>query len=224
MKKSILTILSLSMLLTMVGCSLPIPGLQQIESLFNPTENVPVETPELFGDWQVYESNGVQISLPNTYVLGDVEKDLAKLLDSVQSMSERGAVVIRQILDQLQADFVLWAWTGESFSNPETGMAILKMDMFAKMPLGIISTLTGTVLGKESDSFEKEQLTLGDHEVLRFKTSAAIDGKPATAVIYMLKDSGELWVIGFFSRQEDFNLETAGFDTAVASFRVLSAE
>jgi len=173
---------------------------------------------------KIYSDNGVEITLPSSYVLGDVEKDLAILVEGLQAMSEEDAEDIQQLYENNKDDIILWGYDTDSPASHQTSLLVMKNEEFAGMSLTIISTFANILLGEEVNIIEKERLTLGEKDVLRFLTAAENAGVQTAQSIYLFNDSGKLWLVGFFTDQGQIDTRLPTFDAAVESFTVLSME
>ena len=190
------------------------------------TESAEAAPPEedLPNEPQVYSDNGVEITLPASYALGDVEKDLGILVEGLQALSEEGAQDIQALYEQNKEDIMLWGYDTESPAEHTTSLLILKNEEFAGMSLSLISVFANALLGDEVDSMDQERISLGGQDVLRFMTTAENAGVETAQVIYLFNGAGKLWVIGFFTNQAQIELRLPAFDAAVASFEYLGGE
>ena len=235
MKKNLLSIVVIiaTLALAAMACRLP---------FFNRAEETPMLTMEASpqdestessssssqlrnsGETQVYSKNGVQITLPASYEMGDIEGQLADLLDRIQSLPEFGSGSIEEFYANNSDDILLWAFDTGSAEDYRTDMLVLKNEEFAGLSLGIVSTLARTLLGNAIQVIEQERITLGDRDTLRFLVSAEDVGVDQAQVIYLLRDSGKLWILGFLTSQVPIEQHLPTFDAAVASFTVLDVD
>lgn len=172
----------------------------------------------------VYTDNGVEITLPATYMVGDVDKDLAILVEGLKAMSEEDADDIQELYDKNKDDIMLWGFDTDSPPTHQTSVLIMKNEEFAGMSLAVISVFANLLLGQEVDSISQQQMELGGRDVLRFMTTSENAGVKTAQAIYLFNDSGKLWLIGFFTNQEQFESRLPSFDAAAASFTVVSGE
>jgi hypothetical protein len=189
-----------------------------LEPSSTPTEE------EIAPETQVFGDNGVEIILPASYALGDVEKDLAFLVEGLQALSEEDAQDIQTLYEQNKEDIILWGYDTASPAQHMTSLLILKNEEFAGMSLAIISAFANALLGDEVDSLSQERMTLGGRDVLRFLTTAENAGVETAQAIYLFNEGGELWVVGFFTNQAQIEQRLPTFDAAAASFAVQPAE
>ena len=237
MKKMMRYLLFLALILSTLACRMPF-----VSRIFNPPvvgnegsaydEPAPLaEQPtaaaqeqDLSGQLQVYSDNGVEITLPGSFVLGDVEKDLSVLLEGVQVLSEETAQDIQALYEQNEQDIMLWGYDTDSPGEHTTSLLILKNEEFAGESLPMISVFANALLGEEVGSIDQEQLSLGEREVLRFLTSAEMSGVETAQAVYLFNEADKLWVIGFFTSQAQIGRRLSSFDAAVASFEYLGVE
>ncbi|MDY6866672.1 MAG: hypothetical protein SVT56_02030 [Chloroflexota bacterium] len=172
----------------------------------------------------VYRDNGVEITLPASYELGDAEKELEILVEALRMMSEEDSEDIQKLYAKNKNDVILWAYDTDSPATHQTSLLVMKNEEFAGMSLGIISTFANVLLGSEVDTIGQERLNLGGREVLRFLTTAENVGVETSQAVYLFNDSDKLWLIGFFTNTEQFEDRLSTFDSAAASFKVLSVD
>jgi hypothetical protein len=202
----------------------PVPQIQEPGPTVTATDAAPPEGEEQASGTITLEDNGVAITVPGTYRLGDVESDLEILVEGLQTLSEEDAQDIETLYETYQDDIMLWGYDTASPAMHQTSLLILKNEEFAGMSLPMIMSFANLLLGEEVDSMQQELLTLGDRETARFLTRAETGGVSTAQAIYLFNDSGKLWIIGFFTNQEQLESRLPDFDAAVASFRVLPTE
>jgi len=187
-------------------------------------ETIATQTEEVVGESQDFSDNGVQITLPASYTLGDIDKDLVILVEGLQVLSEDDAQDVQSLYDQNKEDIILWGYDTASPSTHMTSLLVLKNEEFAGMSLTIISAFANALLGDEVDSINQERLELGGREVLRFLTTAENAGVETAQAIYLFNEGGKLWVVGFFTNQAQIDQRLPTFDAAVGSINILPAE
>ncbi len=251
MKKTILIIVTFMLILSSLACRLPFIGkaVDTVETVVKDVvgeENSPqtdtetmetgmVETSEAVqteteavvesgSGTAVYSDKGVEITLPSTYMAGDVDKDLAILVEGLKAMSEENADDLQKLYDKNKDDIMFWGYDTDSPPNHQTSVLIMKNEEFAGMPLAVISAFANILLGQEVDSISQEQVTLGGRDVLRFETTSENAGLKTAQAVYLFNDSGKVWLVGFFTNQEQFESRLPTFDAAVASFTVVSVD
>ena len=250
MKKAAYILASVGLILATLACRLPFgssgnavedPDVNgQAPDAEEPTEDpVVVETEAIAsgteeetavasesGGTAVYSDRGVEITLPSSYMVGDVEKDLAILVEGLTAMSEdpEDAADLQALYEKNEEDIMLWGYDSNSPSSHQTSVLVMKNEEFAGMSLALISTVANVLLGDEVDSMSKESMTLGSRDVVRFETTSENAGVQTAQAIYIFNDSGKLWLIGFFTNLDQYEERLPSFDAAVESFTVVDVE
>lgn len=178
------------------------------------------------GGMTVYSDRGVEMTLPSSYAVGDVETDLAILVEGLMAMSEdpEDAADMQALYDKNEEDIMFWGYDTNSPPTHQTSVLIMKNEEFAGMSLALISSVANLLFGEEVDSMSQSSLTLGDYDVVRFETTSENAGVVTAQAIYLFNDSGKLWLIGFFTNQVQFEERLPTFDAAVESFTVVDVE
>ncbi|MDY6873420.1 MAG: hypothetical protein SVR81_05570 [Chloroflexota bacterium] len=207
MRKYALTLSVAVLVMAVMACNLPV---NRVEEMTAPSLGA-TQTPLQSGaDTAVYSDNGVQITLSNAFVLGDPEMDLA-------AAAEGGfADLYTQNVDNI----LLWA----NRVDPPTYLMVMENEEYAAMPLGIISTFAGSILGDAIGIAAQEQVQLGGREVLRLLTTTDTGGVEMTHAVYLFNENDKLWIIGFFTNQAQIDARLPAFDAAIASFTIVSID
>ncbi len=248
MKKTAYVLASVGLILATLACRLPfgisntveetavnstVPDVKEpAEETVVETETVVVETeegnadPAESGGTSVYTDRGVEITLPSSYMVGDVEKDLAILVEGLTAMSEdpEDAADLQALYEKNEDDIMLWGNDSNSPATHQTSVLVMKNEEFAGMSLALLSSVANVLLGDEVDSMSKESMTLGSRDVVRFETTSENAGVQTAQAIYIFNDSGKLWLVGFFTNLEQFEERLPTFDAAVESFTVVDVE
>lgn len=210
MKKYTLVLVSLMLVLATLACSLPFLNNSAEPTSAAVTETAVEATPSV--GMAVYAANGVTINLPESYELKDV------------STMVSGDETFQQLYQQYADAIVLLAVDTASTTATQDGVLVVKNETFASVPLGLLSTVAGSLLGDSVTILAQEQLSLGDRDTLRLQTSVSTGGDPVTLVVYVFKEAGKLWMVGFLVDQEQMADRLPTFDAAAASFTVVDVE
>ena len=180
-------------------------------------QNPPQET-------QDYYDNGVQITLPGTFLLGDAEQGLADILDNLDSLGGEDADTMLSLFEQYQGDILLWAYDNHQGSAGEVHLAVMKNEQMAGMPLGLISIALNMMMGSEVQIVDQQQMRLDGREVLRIQIASDEVPVEGNQVIYLFNEASNLWIIGFFTNAAVDQAQVSLYDNAVASFEILEIE
>lgn len=210
MKKYTLVLMSLVLVLATSACSLPFLNNSAEPASAAVTETAVEATP--LPGMAVYAANGVTINLPESYELKDV--------DTMVSGNE----TFQQLYQQYGDAIVLLAVDTASTTAIQDSVLVVKNETFASVPLGLLSTVAGSLLGDSATVLAQEELSLGGRDTLRLQTSVSSGDSPVTLVVYVFKEAGKLWMVGFLVDQEQMADPLPTSDAAVASFTVVNVE
>jgi len=186
--------------------STPFPHAEEVSDVFTP-----------------YISRGVQIMLPGSYVLGDIENDLPILIEALSARADpEEAANTQSLYDQYGDDIMLWAFDSKSQNNAQTSVIVLRNEEFAGLPLFLIKPLTNLFIGEEVDTLEQEIIEINGRDTLRLLTQSDNAGVITVQVYYVFKDSSKLWIVAFFTTLDELDTRLPDFDQSVGSFQVLS--
>ncbi|MDY6845544.1 MAG: hypothetical protein SVP52_00205 [Chloroflexota bacterium] len=238
-KKFFITAICLLLNLTFLACHIPLisraigPEIKSVDMTpsenvdtrqIGPTEIVEQQTPtvsenEVFAEEQVYRDKGVEITLPATFVLGDVEDDFEALMEEGQLVQGDQAESIKAIFENYKEDILLWGYDLQAGDQYGTSLLVMKNEQFAGMPLMIVSTFAKSIIGEQLDFVDQQQIKMENRDVLRFETSTGELGVENSQAFYLFNESGKLWIIAFFTDFDQIQDSLQDFDKAVESFR-----
>ncbi len=241
-KRIPLILVSLALNLAIMACHIPLvsqsvgTGATETQyskaTEFSPTEVVEPEnitpTPDQAANTvadgkQVYYSNGVEITLPSTYIVGDSE-EIESLLDEGELFNNEHGKSIELIFDNFKDDVLLWGYDTDPKDDGETGLLVLKNEQFGGMSLMLISSFIKPMIGSQLDIIEQGRLTINDRDTLRLMTKSDNRGLEGYQVFYIFNEDGKLWVIGFFTNNDLVQDRLEVYYDAVASFEIVNSE
>jgi len=171
--------------------------------------------------WRLYTNQGVQIMLPATYELGEIETDLTGIQSILEMVaSSQVGTGLETMISRMTEDVRMWGTNMDGNLTNPTRVLIMKNDILAKMPLALISLIDPSKMSDKVGKIEETKLTLGGREVLRITATQA----ESAEAIYMLKDSDKLWIISFITTPDRLAGGLTDFEKSVATFRVISVE
>jgi hypothetical protein len=101
---------------------------------------------------------------------------------------------------------------------------VIKNKDFAFMPLNLLSTLAVTLLGNDVEILQESRLSIGGRDTLRWITLTKQGGLELTQAVYVFKDSGVIYLIGFNADQQEVSAQLDNYDAIVASLRIEDLE
>jgi hypothetical protein len=232
-KKVLFTSICLVLMLTIMACHIPLisrgvsPETKKVENTLAETvEQQPTEEAETEALLQekVYQDNGVEMTLPATFILGDVENDFESLMNQGQSLEDEQAQTIKGIFENYKEDILMWAYDPEGDGQYGTGLLVMKNDQFAGMSLMLISTFAKSIISDQLDFVDQQRIKMDNREVLRIEASTGNLGVKSSQAFYIFNESGKLWIIAFFTDSDQIQESLLGFDQAVESFKFVGDE
>lgn len=200
-----------------------IPKVTEIEE----TEVIsPTSTQEVISDSaakQVYNGDGVEITLPGSFVVGEAE-EIEALLEQEALLNGEHTQSIESMFENFKDDILLWGYDANPTNQGETGLLVMKNEQFGGMSLMIISAFAQTMIGSQVEIVEQEIMTIGGRDVLRFQTSPGEMDVEGTQAFYIFNEDGMLWIIGFLTNSDLAQDRLQDFDEAVASFKIVEGE
>lgn len=211
MKKHSFLKLILVLLMAALACNLPYQ---------NPALEVPVVSEPVDGfrvETRVERDTFIRIIVPDAYFLGQSGDDFSALIGEIDDSGAGLSLDAQTLLKSAQDDILLWGYDAGSTAAIPTSFVVIKNTEFAVMPLGILSTFAGTLLGNNVQITEQNRLTIGGRDTLRWITITKEAGYELTQVVYVFKDSGTLYLVGFNGSRQEVYGQLAVYDSIVAS-------
>lgn len=233
-KKLIVLIVCLTLNLAIMACHIPLVsqtvGMQEeVSKATEPEETEDISaTPTqtviaISGLKQVYYGDGIEITLPDTFVVGEAE-EIEALLNEETLLDSGYAQDVEAMFQNFKDDILLWGYDTNPARQGETGLFVIKNEQFGGMSLMLISAFTKSMIGSQVDIVEQKIMTIGDLSVLRFLTSPKDLDMDGIQAFYIFNEDGKLWVIGFLTNTDLSQEHLDGFDDAVASFKIVEGE
>lgn len=211
MKKYAFAFVILAFILAALACNLPNQ---------NPALEVPVVSEPVDGfrvETRVEQETQVKIIVPNAYYLGDAGHDFSDLLGNLDQVGGGLSLDAQNLLQSAQDDILMWGYDAGSAAEVPTSFVVIKNTEFAAMPLGILSTFAGTLLGDEVQIIDQSRFVIGGRDTLRWITVTNQAGIELTQAVYVFKDAGTLYLVGFNGDRQGVYGQLAVFDQIVAS-------
>jgi hypothetical protein len=202
------------LMLAVLACNLPYQ---------NPAADLPVMSEAVDGfraESRVDGENLVRIIVPDRYFLGQSGADLSTLVDRLDETGVSVSVDVQSLISSTQDDILMWGYDTESAAEIPTSFVVIKNEEFSSMPLGLLSTFAGTLLGNNVQIVEQNRLTIGGRDTLRWITITQEAGYALTQAVYVFKDSGTLYLVGFNADRQEVYGQLAVYDSIVASLTI----
>lgn len=169
---------------------------------------------------RVVDQDLITLAVPESYYVGSSVTELTDLVE--------GLGVVPVSLDNLSgyagADILLWGYDEGSAAVVPTSFVVIKNKDYAFMPLDLLSTLVGVLLGNNVEILQENRLTIAGRDTLRWITLTSQAGLELTQAVYVFKDSGVIYLIGFNADQQEVSAQLDNYDAIVASLRIEDLE
>lgn len=214
MKKQPFILIVLTLIVATLACNLPHQ---------NPAVDIPVITNPEDG-YRVESSTTadavISIAVPDAYYVGDSVAGLSSIVEDMLQTDVPVEVDLSGLLGVGQTDILLWGYDAGSAAEVPTSFVVIKNQEYGLMPLGLISTLAGTLLGDAVEIVQEQRLTIAGRDSLRWITITREAGFEFTQAVYIFKDSGVLYLIVFNADQQEVYAQLPTYDSIVASLRI----
>lgn len=211
MKKYTKYLLIVTLVLAALACNLPYQ---------NPATEVPVMVEPADGfrvENRVEGQNSIQISVPDSYYVGDSGSDLSSLIGSIDFSDVPVSGNLQDLVIDAQEDILLWGYDVGSGAEMPTSFVVVKNEDYAAVPLGLISTFARPMLGNNVTILEETRLNIAGRDTLRWITLTREAGYEFTQAVYIFKLSGVLYLVAFNADQQEVYGQLATYDAIVAS-------
>ena len=207
-------IVLMTLLVAGLACNLP----SQVAVTEEPVEIAPAEGYRV----EEREINGMEISitLPSSYDVNDPGADLSALAGNLGDLDTPLTGDLQSLLGSTQEDIIIWGYDANSTGEIPISFVVLKNEDYAAMPLGLISTFGRTLIGNQVEILEEQRLTLAGRDTLRWITRTTEVGVELTQAVYLFKEDGILYLVGFNADPQGVYAQLGVFDAIVASLSI----
>jgi|GEM_PF-1215318 len=213
-KKYPLMIVLMAFLVAGLACNLP----YRAPSIEEQAENIPVQRYRV--EERVINDVEISITLPSSYDVNDPGDDLSALAGNLSVLDTPLTGDLQNLLDAAEEDILIWGYDTASAGEFPISFLILKNEDYAAMPLGLISTFARTLIGNQIEILEEQRLTLAGRDTLRWITLTTEAGVELTQAVYLFKEGGTLFLVGFNTGSQGVYEQLGTFDAIVASLRI----
>lgn len=210
--KRILWVMLILIMATM-ACSLPLSQ----ESVVTSAAEIPALNEGVYTETIMNQGMRVEITVPESYEIGANGNGLSSIIQDIQGQNVPNLESTEGLFESLDEAIVLWGYDRDTPGGLPSGFVLVKNEEFAFMPLGMLSMVAGTLLGDDVTIVSQERVTLGERDILRFTTRTDQAGLPATQLVYVFKELGQLWIAGFLTEPGRIHTDQVIFDAIVAS-------
>ena len=211
MKKRTL-ILMILIMLSLSACNIPLtpratPTVESIPTL------EPTPVPERM---QLYYGEGMQITLPRSYISEDVKTSLPSIIETVTNLVGSSEGVAGDLIRDLEGNVAWYGYDGESPAVYPTRFISIKNKSLSAFPMGIVTMGLETILKNNNAEVSRDDVTLGGRSVIRFTYSK--DGNAWAA--YLFKEEVRLWINVFITTPANMAALLGEFDQSIGTISI----
>ncbi len=211
MKKRTLILMVLIML-SLSACNIPLtPKSTQTDEPVPTLEPTPV--PERM---QLYYGEGMQITLPRSYISEDVKTSLPSIIETVTNMIGSSEGFAGDLIRDLEGNVAWYGYDGESPAVYPTRFIVIKNKSLSGFPMGLVTMGLETILKNNDTEVSRDDLTLGGRSVIRFTYSK---GGNAWAA-YLFKQEGRLWINVFITTPANMAALLGEYDQSISTISI----
>jgi hypothetical protein len=206
MNKKLILILTL-LTLVLSGCHIPLKAKE-------PTPE-PLPSPTLERMTQ-YFGDGIQLMLPRSFVEEDVKTALPSIIETITNVVGSTDGFAGDLIKDLEGNVAWYGFDGGSPAIYPTRLIIIKNKSLSGFPIGIVTIGLETILNNNSTQVDRDNLTLGGRDVIRFTYAKEANAWAA----YIFKEEGRLWINVFITTPANMVTALADFDTSIDTIHI----
>lgn len=186
----------------------------------SPSPTPSTSPPAQISSWEPFSAGGISLSLPQSFEGGDLESDLPAIIGRLRDLGPDFEPIAQQI-EQNPGLFLLWAFdTIIGPSGTLTSAAVTHETIPSSIPL---ATYVDAAKAQLPPGFQVVDTRIGSHpdgEEARMVIEFEIMGIPGKELLYILKQSGDIWVLTLSTGAEEFATRLPDFEQTIATFAV----
>lgn len=193
--------------------TLPLTG----ATLATPTV-VPQRTATPITALKKFEGGGVGLWLPDTWVGGDLSKDLDVIIKKMRDLGpsyEQAA----QTLEQNRSAFLFWAFDSKvGDSGFLTNVSVVTEQIPSAMSIDTYLDAAIKQFPSDFRAVERGLVTIGGYETGRIVLEASLGGRQIKEVMYVIKGESTIWVVTYATSAEEFDKRLPVFEQSIRTF------
>lgn len=178
----------------------------------------PTATPILV--WKKFESGGVELWLPESYVGGNLDEDIEFIAEKLKSLGP-DFEQMAQIIEQNPSSYIIFAVDSRvGDSGFLTNMNITKEKVLSAINLDIYLEAMSKQLPAPFQVIERDIISLGNYQAGRLVVEFTINGRDGKSLMYVIQDGNTMWCIAFGTGAEEFDQRLPTFEQSALTFAI----
>jgi len=170
--------------------------------------------------WTKFEGGGVELWLPESFVGGDLSKDVGVIADMLRRFAP-DSEQIAQMIEQNPSMYALWAFDSEVGElGFLTNMAVTTEQVLSAVTMDVYMDAALAQFPDWLQVLDRDIVPLGDHQAGRLVLEFSMAGVEGKEVMYAIKDDNTMWVITFATGKEEFEERLPVFEQSALTFKI----
>jgi len=177
-------------------------------------------TPSSIAGFKKYETSRIELWLPESFVGGDISKDLNTIVNRLKAMGpdfERMATIIQQN----PSAFVMYAIDSQvGKSGFLTNVNVGTEQTLSAVTIDIYLDAVTKQLPAQYQIVERKTMTLNSYPAGRIVTEVSVQGMRIKQLLYAIKDGNTFWVITYSTSADEYATRLPVFEQSASTFRI----
>jgi hypothetical protein len=192
------------------------------------TEAPPADTPvptalpteETIAGWTKFAGKGVVLWLPESYIGGDLSKDLDLIMSKLEALGSEYTQMV-QTIKQNPDMYLLWCYDGNiGASGTLTNVNVAHEDVLSGITIAIYMDAVEKQLPSTFTIEESSTLQLKNYEAGKLKISVDVSGVSVKEVMYIVKVDTTIYLITYATSASEYATNEPIFEQSANTFRV----
>ncbi|MDH5607818.1 MAG: hypothetical protein OEY93_13140 [Anaerolineae bacterium] len=183
----------------------------------------PAATPEPtpIPGWEKFEGSGVEIWMPDSFVGGDLEKDIETVTERLRSLGPDFEPTV-QMIEQNPSLFKLWLFDTEvGSSGVLSNVNIISSPIMSSVTIDMYFDAVAQSFPDNFKLIAREKVTLKNYEAGRITTEFSITGTEGKQFLYLVLHDNNAWTITFTTGTSEFEERTPIFEQSMDTFKIV---
>ena len=156
--------------------------------------------------------------LPDTWVGGDVSKDLGVIIKRLRDLGPNFEGTA-QMLEQNRSAFLFWAFDSKiGDSGFLTNVNVVTEQVPSTVSIDTYLDAAIKQLPSGFRAIERGLASIGGYEAGRIVLEASISGRQIKEVLYVIKRESTVWVVTYATSAEEFDKRLPAFEGSIRTF------
>ncbi len=167
-----------------------------------------------------FETAKIELWLPDTFVGGDISKDLDLILSRMRAGGPDSARVA-QFIEQNPSMFAMYAIDSKVGDiGSITNVNVTMEQTLSAITLDIYLDAVTKQLPSGFQVLDRKVVTLERYQAGRVVVETASQGRRVKQLVYVFKDGGTFWIATYTTSADEFDQRLPSFEQSIRTFRI----